>query len=109
MGDWNEVRKFCLEAVFKRNFLQIARLPQEFQKQCVSNSRARYDLQKNGTVSVTNECQRGDGSTDVAEGAARLHDKNEPAKFDVSGTMNKFFPLQASKNYKLSWIEKSNF
>ena len=63
---------------------EIARLPNEFQKMCAGNVTATYDLLEDGSISVTNKCTESDGSERVAEGRARLVDREGPnSKLEV--------------------------
>lgn len=55
MGQWHE----------------MAHLPLVFQRQCVGDITAQYALSKDGQISVTNACRKGDGSRDTAIGMAR--------------------------------------
>lgn len=50
---------------------EIARFPNDFQKQCVGDTTATYQLREDGRVEVTNRCRTADGRTDAAEGMAR--------------------------------------
>ena len=50
---------------------EIARLPNRFEKKCVSNVTANYALRPDGRVTVTNRCKQADGSIDQATGIAR--------------------------------------
>jgi len=50
---------------------EIAKYPNRFQKKCISDTRAEYQLQANGRVQVTNRCKTEDGSLDEAIGEAR--------------------------------------
>lgn len=50
---------------------EIAHLPVSFQKQCVGDITANYGLRRDGRISVTNACRKGDGERVVAEGVAR--------------------------------------
>lgn len=49
-----------------------ARLPNRFQKDCRGQVTATYGLRPDGRVDVTNRCVRADGSTESAQGLARL-------------------------------------
>ena len=49
---------------------EIAKYPNYFQKKCVANTRANYQLQPSGTVQVTNQCRTSSGEIDEAVGAA---------------------------------------
>ena len=50
---------------------EIARYPNRFQKQCVGESSADYQLQADNTVRVTNRCRLADGRMNEAIGQAR--------------------------------------
>ena len=50
---------------------EIARAPNRFQKKCVGQSHADYQLQTDGTIRVVNRCPLANGETDEAVGAAR--------------------------------------
>ena len=50
---------------------EIARYPNRFQRQCVGDSSADYQLQPDNTVRVTNRCRLADGSLNEAIGQAR--------------------------------------
>jgi apolipoprotein D and lipocalin family protein len=49
-----------------------ARLPNRFQRSCTGQVTARYDVQPDGNVRVTNSCAQADGSTETAQGIARV-------------------------------------
>ncbi len=50
---------------------EIARYPNRFQKQCVSDVTAEYVPQPDGRITVINRCRRADGTWDEAKGVAR--------------------------------------
>lgn len=50
---------------------EVARYPNRFQRDCARDTRATYTLLPQGTVEVRNQCQRADGSVNVAVGEAR--------------------------------------
>jgi apolipoprotein D and lipocalin family protein len=50
---------------------EVAKLPNPFQKNCVSNTVAIYETQPNGSIRVTNRCTESDGKVKVAVGEAR--------------------------------------
>ncbi|HEX7572010.1 MAG TPA: lipocalin family protein, partial [Bacteroidota bacterium] len=58
---------------------EIARFPNRFQKECVSNVTATYTLLDDGTIRVVNRCRRANGDTSEAEGKARRKSDAEPA------------------------------
>ena len=55
MGTWHEVAKY----------------PNRFQRDCVADTSADYQLQPNGTVRVVNRCRQADGRFKEAVGQAR--------------------------------------
>ncbi len=50
---------------------EIAKYPNRFQKKCVADTRAHYQLQAHGRVQVTNQCRLETGVMDEAIGEAR--------------------------------------
>jgi len=63
---------------------EIARLPNQFQKECVSNVTATYALLEDGTVSVVNRCRKANGEISEAEGKARRKsDAGPSSKLEV--------------------------
>ncbi len=50
---------------------EIAKLPNWFQRKCVSSTRAQYSLQADGKVQVANSCRLASGEFEDANGAAR--------------------------------------
>lgn len=50
---------------------EIAKYPNSFQRKCVRNTRADYQLLPDGTLQVLNRCLLADGQTTEALGAAR--------------------------------------
>lgn len=62
---------------------EIGRYPNKFQKQCVGNTTATYNLKENGKIEVINECLQKDGTVDRAKGEAKVVDKTTNAKLEV--------------------------
>jgi apolipoprotein D and lipocalin family protein len=52
-------------------WFEVARLPNKFQRQCVSDVSAQYTLLMNGEVFVSNRCALADGKEEVVSGRAR--------------------------------------
>lgn len=50
---------------------EIAKYPNWFQKKCLADTRAAYQLQAGGTVKVTNRCRQENGEFNEAVGEAR--------------------------------------
>ena len=63
---------------------ELARLPNLFQEQCVSEISATYRLRQDGRVDVVNRCRTADGSMDEARGLARVVDPVGHSKLEVS-------------------------
>jgi apolipoprotein D and lipocalin family protein len=64
-------------------WFEIAKYPNWFQKKCVSDTRADYQLQATGTVQVTNRCRRENGEMEQAIGEARQIGPASSAKLQV--------------------------
>ena len=64
-------------------WFEIAKYPNRFQKQCVANTTAVYNLIGGGNIEVVNSCQTQDGTTDQATGRAKIEDKKTYAKLKV--------------------------
>lgn len=52
-------------------WFEIAKYPNRFQKDCVSETSAEYAVRDDGRVTVTNRCRQADGSFKTAVGVAR--------------------------------------
>ncbi len=63
---------------YQGRWYEIARLPNRFQRQCVSDVSALYELRDDGRVDVTNRCRRDDGEYAEASGVARRSDAEGP-------------------------------
>jgi apolipoprotein D and lipocalin family protein len=69
---------------------QVAWFPNRFQKQCVSDTSARYRQRDDGRIEVINRCRLADGSYDEADGLARpagsvlANNRLSPATLEVS-------------------------
>lgn len=61
-------------ARYSGTWYEIARLPMPYQKACAANVTAHYALNDNGSIIVTNRCQKADGSWMQAQGRARAED-----------------------------------
>ncbi len=57
---------------------EVARLPNGFQKQCVGETTADYDLLADGQIRVVNQCRQADGTLKRAEGRARRAHRKAP-------------------------------
>jgi apolipoprotein D and lipocalin family protein len=63
---------------------EIAKIPNSFQDQCIYGTTAEYKIDEDGDIIVTNSCYDDEGKLDVAEGLAKVVDKNTNAKLEVS-------------------------
>lgn len=63
---------------------EIAKIPNSFQKKCISSSAARYSLNADGTIKVVNSCRDEDKEMSTAEGVARVVDSSTNSKLEVS-------------------------
>lgn len=68
---------------YEGKWYEIARLPNDFQSQCVSNVSAQYSKRADGRIDVINRCKKADGSMDEAAGVARIEDARTNAKLKV--------------------------
>lgn len=62
---------------------ELARYPNKFQDQCLSDVTAEYVIEKDGDIKVINRCKTSGGETDEAKGEARIKDKRTNAKLKV--------------------------
>ena len=62
---------------------EIAKYPNRFQKKCVKDTRADYELMSDGAVKVTNRCTLDNGEVDVAVGAGRQVGEARSPKLEV--------------------------
>lgn len=76
-GDLQVVPKVDLNR-YQGRWYEIARLPNRFERKCVSDVTATYSLKPDGKVRVVNECREADGGRNVADGTAKVRDKNGP-------------------------------
>ncbi len=63
---------------------EIAKIPNTFQRQCVSDTTANYFRVADGTITVVNRCRLRDGQFDEARAVARVTDPRSNAKLEVS-------------------------
>lgn len=65
-------------ARYSGKWYEIARLPNRFQRKCVSDVTATYTVRPDGKIRVLNQCRKEDGSMSTAEGVARPAGKETP-------------------------------
>ncbi len=63
---------------------EIARLPNRFEKKCVSSVTATYTLRTDGKIEVVNQCKKASGKLQTATGKAKVVDKKTNAKLKVT-------------------------
>jgi apolipoprotein D and lipocalin family protein len=63
---------------------EIAKIPNNFQDQCVGNTTAEYILQEDGRIKVINSCDNEKGERETADGVAKVVDKETNSKLEVS-------------------------
>ena len=63
---------------------EIAKIPNRFQRQCISDTSANYARNTGGTIAVVNRCRTGDGQFVEAHALARVPDTTSSAKLEVS-------------------------
>ena len=63
---------------------EIARLPNRFEKECVSSVTATYSLRSDGKIDVINRCKKVSGEIETAKGKAKVVDKKTNAKLKVT-------------------------
>jgi len=79
---------------------EIARLPNRFQKQCIKNVTANYQLLPDGKIEVVNRCLQTDGEADEVTGIAKVVDLATNSRLKVSF----FRPLGISLFWGDYWI-----
>jgi len=75
---------------------EIARLPNTFQNQCVSDVTAIYEMNDKGEISVTNLCLTEDGTMSKAQGEVKKSSDTEPntkLKVRFAPAFLSFFPF----------------
>ena len=63
---------------------EVAKIPNRYQKKCVSGTTARYSLRDDGRMEVLNSCMTKAGKPKKAKGIARVVDAETDAKLKVS-------------------------
>jgi apolipoprotein D and lipocalin family protein len=58
---------------------EVARFPSWFERKCVAQATADYELRPDSTIKVVNTCRTADSTITRAEGAAHLADRDGPA------------------------------
>lgn len=82
-SDVKPVEKLDLDK-YLGTWVEIASIPQFFQRKCVRDTRATYSAAENSLIKVENVCTRDDGAREKAEGRARRVDAESAAKLEVT-------------------------
>ena len=65
------------------SWYEIAKYPNRFQRQCVSDTQAQYRLREDGQLDVINRCRQASGETTEAVGRARQIGAADSPKLEV--------------------------
>lgn len=92
---------------------QIAHLPMFFQRKCVSDTTANYQLNQDQTISVTNRCKTKTGEMQQSTGVAYAQNEGK-SKLKVSflpkglrwipGTKGNYWVLRVDPNYQTALV-----
>ncbi len=63
---------------------EVARYPNRFEKDCVSDVTAQYTLLPDGKIEVLNSCRKADGKLKSSKGKAKVVDSQTNAKLKVT-------------------------
>ncbi len=63
---------------------EVARYPNRFEKDCVSDVSANYTLRPDGKIEVLNACRKSDGAMKSTTGSAKIADPQTNAKLKVT-------------------------
>ncbi|MFV3410607.1 lipocalin family protein [Bdellovibrio bacteriovorus] len=65
-------------------WFEVASIPMVFQKQCIGNTTAEYASAEDGLIAVVNSCDTQSGERSVAEGRAKVLDKESNSRLKVT-------------------------
>lgn len=86
---------------------EIARYPNRFERKCVEDITATYELRPDGRVSVVNSCGKATGGRSVASGWAKVIDTATNAKLRVTffwPFFGDYWVLELGRNYEYAVI-----
>lgn len=69
---------------YQGKWYEIGSIPQSFQKQCVGQTTAEYEVLPSNEVRVLNSCATKEGTRSASEGRARIEDPETNAKLKVT-------------------------
>lgn len=69
---------------YSGRWYEIARIPNRFQSQCISDTTATYTLNSDGSIAVVNRCRTRGDQFDEARAVARVADPHTNARLEVS-------------------------
>lgn len=94
-------------AKYAGQWYEIARLPNRFEKKCVSSVTATYSLRADGKIDVLNQCKKASGKLQTAKGKAKVVDKKSNAKLKVTffwPFYGDYWILDLGANYEYSVV-----
>jgi apolipoprotein D and lipocalin family protein len=94
-------------ARYAGQWYEIARLPNRFEKNCVSSVTATYTLRDDGKIDVLNRCKKASGEFLSAKGKAKVVDKRSNAKLKVTffwPFYGDYWILDLGANYEYSVV-----
>ncbi len=96
-----EVAPFVDINRYMGKWYEVASIPQSFQKKCVKDTTAEYELLPKSRVKVVNICTKSNGDFDRVVGRAKIADKTTFAKLKVTFVKLIFWIYQFGGKY---WI-----
>lgn len=94
-------------ARYAGRWYEIARLPNRFEKKCVSSVTATYSLRTDGKIDVLNQCKKASGKLETAKGKAKVVDEKSNAKLKVTffwPFYGDYWILDLGANYEYSVV-----
>jgi apolipoprotein D and lipocalin family protein len=86
---------------------EIARYPNRFERNCDSDTTARYSLRGDGKIEVVNSCRKPNGETKSVHGAAKIVDPVSNAKLKVTffwPFSGDYWVVALGKNYEYAVV-----
>lgn len=94
-------------AKYAGQWYEIARLPNRFEKKCISSVTATYTLRADGKIDVLNQCKKASGEFETAKGKAKVVDVTSNAKLKVTffwPFYGDYWILDLGANYEYSVV-----
>lgn len=86
---------------------EIARYPNRFQRKCIGDVRATYNLRSDGKIDVLNQCLENSGKTKIAKGKAKVINPVSNAQLKVTffwPFSGDYWILELDQNYTYAVI-----